>query len=118
MLPHVMLLVVYIAIVTPPVALIAWMLIRRAARMGPASSTGVASIFWGAMVAPPIAGLVADGIRAPVSCAPREECADYILWLLAIPVGWLLAIVVLGASIVGGRRATPRAADTNPKSAI
>ena len=96
-------LVSYSVVFAIPMAIVAWGIAARVGRFasGPALHVGVA--VWAAAILPPAIGLVADASRTSGSCQPGEECYRYLLWWLAIPVGWVLAAVVLVAGVFVSR---------------
>lgn len=91
------------AFVALVIAVLASGILPNAARVSPERAHWLAALGWCLAMAPPIMGFVADVVRAPVTCT-TGECYDYILWWLAIPIGWLLAAGFLTTAVVLGRR--------------
>ena len=102
----VLILAAYGAAIVAAGAVLAWGLLRRVGGFSSSAAALVAVMVWVAAMAPPVAGLVGDILRAPVKCDPEDECYDYILWWLSIPVGWLLSVVTLALAVYLGRRRT------------
>lgn len=98
------------AVVVGAAAAIAWGVLRGAGRLDARAAAWWAVGAWVAAMAFPVAGLIADEARQPVTCGPGEECAEYILWFVAIPLGWLAAVVLVALATVAGRRAARGAA--------
>lgn len=87
-----------------PAAILVWPLLERAGRIRRMAAITIAVVFWGALSLPPTLGLVLDRFGVRQRCEPGEECADYILWWFAIPVGWLLGAIIVFVAVTLGRR--------------
>lgn len=96
-------LVGYIIAVPLPASVIVWGVVKRAGRLSSATAMVVAAGAFFAMVAPSLAGFAIDAARDSRVCGAGLECYDNILWWIAIPVGWILAAVVVGAAVLWGR---------------
>jgi hypothetical protein len=97
-------LIGYGAVVVAPGAIVLWGVFRAAGRYRSEVAGWLGAVFWVAVMLPPVIGLAIDGIRSPVDCDPGVECNDYIVWWLALPVGWVLGAAVAASVIVFGRR--------------
>lgn len=96
------------AVVVGAAAAIAWGVLRGAGRLDARPAAWWAVGAWVAAMAFPVAGLIADEARQPVTCGPGEECPDYILWFLGIPAGWLAAVVLVALVSLAGRHVARR----------
>lgn len=84
-------------------AMAAWAILQYVGYLETKRAGVLAIAVWLVAMAPPVAGFVVDVVRAPVQCESRE-CSDYIIWWLVIPVGWVLAALLLSGSAIWGRR--------------
>lgn len=107
-------LVGYMIAIPLPASVIAWGVARRAGRLPSATAMVVAAGAFFAMVAPPLAGFAINAARDSRVCGAGVECYDNILWRIAIPVGWILAAVVVGAAVLRGRATHRNGGDTAP----
>ncbi|MEO9254856.1 MAG: hypothetical protein ABI305_04905 [Tepidiformaceae bacterium] len=84
-------------------AMAAWAILLYIGRVELERARVLAVAVWLIAMTPPIAGFVVDVVRAPVQCE-SGECSDYTVWWLVIPVGWVLAALLLSGSVIWGRR--------------
>ena len=105
----------FAVVILPPLTLIFWGLAHGFGRLSPGAAVLLALAVTVALVAPLAALGIADALSGPRACPAGNECYPYLyLWWIALPVGWLLAAVVLLVGILWGRSRAPDAPAASP----
>lgn len=98
-----LLLTAYSVVMAPAFAIVAWGVARRFGRLTARHAWVGAAAVWAALVVAPVIGAAVDHARAASSCGIAEECYEHIFTVMAIPAGWVLALLGLAAMVVLGR---------------